>query len=216
MDSRQKRFRVALSFPGEHREFVNRVAERLSERLGRERVLYDAYYEAEFARIDLDTYLQRLYHDESDLIAVFISAHYERKEWCGLEWRAIRDIIKQRRESTVVPVRFDNTEIPGLFSTSGYIWVGDREPEDIADLILQRLDLEHDGVEPITSTAPPATVSPPSTPVPRPSAALDRWREKLAYLLSEEAVTVDPDQKFRLRHLIDEARAKIREHEGES
>ncbi|HEX8245742.1 MAG TPA: hypothetical protein VF541_19675, partial [Longimicrobium sp.] len=61
MDSRQKRFDVALSFPGEHREFVRRVAERLSERLGPERVLYDAYYEAEFALIDLDTYLQRLY-----------------------------------------------------------------------------------------------------------------------------------------------------------
>jgi hypothetical protein len=215
MDSRQKRFQVALSFPGEHREFVKRVAERLSERIGRERVLYDAYYEAEFARIDLDTYLQRLYHDESDLIAVFLSAHYERKEWCGLEWRAIRDIIKQRRESTVVPVRFDNTEIPGLFSTSGYVWVGDREPEEIADLILQRLDLEHDGVYPLPSAAPTATLSPPSSSVAHPSAALERWREKLAYLLSEEAVTVDPDQKFRLRHLIGEARSKIREHGGE-
>jgi len=142
MDSPQKRFRVALSYPGEHRGFVSRVAERLSARLGRDRVLYDKYHEAEFARIGLDTHLQHLYHDESELIVVFLSANYERKEWCGLEWRAIRDVIKQRRESAVVPVRFDNTEIPGLFSTDGSLPVDDREPEAIADLILQRLHLE--------------------------------------------------------------------------
>lgn len=142
MDSRQKRFRVALSFPGEHREFIRHVAARLSGRLGRGRVLYDEYHEAEFAHIDLDTHLQRLYHDESELIVVFLSAHYNVNEWCGLEWRAIRDLIKRGRGPAVMPVRFDNTEIPGLFSTSGYIWVGDREPNVIADLILERLEIE--------------------------------------------------------------------------
>jgi tetratricopeptide (TPR) repeat protein len=161
MDSLQKRFRVALSYPGEHREFVGRVAERLSERLGRERVLYDKYHEAEFARIDLDTYLQRLYHDESELIVVFFSENYERKEWPGLEWRAIRDVIKQRRESTVIPVRFDDTEIPGLFSTAGSLWVGDREPEVIADLVLQRLHLESGTTRDARDGAAGAKLAPP-------------------------------------------------------
>jgi tetratricopeptide (TPR) repeat protein len=161
MDSRQKRFRVALSYPGEHREFVSRVADRLSEQLGRERVLYDKYHEAEFARIDLDTYLQRLYHDESELIVVFFSENYERKEWPGLEWRAIRDVIKQRRESAVVPVRFDNTEIPGLFSTDGSLAVDDREPATIADLILQRLRLESGTVRDARDGATEAKLAPP-------------------------------------------------------
>ncbi len=61
-----KRFGIALSFPGEQRPFVAQVAGHLAERIGHGRVLYDAYYEAEFARLDLDTYLQRLYHDESE------------------------------------------------------------------------------------------------------------------------------------------------------
>jgi hypothetical protein len=46
------------------------------------------------------------------------------------------------------------------------------------------------------------------------SRPLTLWREKLEFLLSQEAIAVDPDQKFRLRKLIDEARAKIREHGG--
>ena len=133
MSTRQKRFRIALSFPGEHRAFVEQVAAHLASRVGQERVLYDKYYEAEFARPDLDTYLQHLYHDESELIAVFLCADYQRKEWCGLEWRAIRDLIKMREVSTVMPFRFDDTEIPGLFSIDGYIWIGDRPAQEVAD-----------------------------------------------------------------------------------
>lgn len=133
-----KRFRIALSFPGEHRNFVRKVAERLGAGFGRNRVLYDDWYEAEFARVDLDTYLQKLYHDESELIAVFLCSDYEQKEWCGLEWRAIRDLIKQRRADDVMPLRFDNTQIPGLFSTDGYVWIGARSSEEIAELIIER------------------------------------------------------------------------------
>jgi len=135
-----KRFKIALSFPGEHRSFVSQVADVLAARVGHECVLYDRYYEAEFARPDLDTYLQRLYHDESELVAVFLCADYERKEWCGLEWRAIRDLIKKRQSSAVMPLRFDNTEIPGLFSTDGYVWINNRPPQEVADLICQRME----------------------------------------------------------------------------
>jgi TIR domain len=92
-----RRFSVALSFPGEKRYFVKEVADHLGRKLGRERVFYDAYYEAELAKTDLDTILQSVYHDECDLVIVFSCADYEKQEWCGLEWRGIRDIIKQRR-----------------------------------------------------------------------------------------------------------------------
>lgn len=136
---KRKRFGVALSFPGERRAFVKQIAEQLSKEVGQERVLYDKYYESEFARPDLDTYLQDLYHDESELIVVFLCADYERKEWCGLEWRVVRDLIKQRKTSAIMPLRFDNTEIPGLFSTDGYIQIDERSSREIADLIVQRM-----------------------------------------------------------------------------
>jgi hypothetical protein len=58
MASSPKRFSIALSFPGECRAFVEDVALQLAQHVGRDRVLYDRFYEAEFARPDLDTYLQ--------------------------------------------------------------------------------------------------------------------------------------------------------------
>jgi hypothetical protein len=41
-----RRFRVALSFPGEHRSRVEIVARALAANLGREKVLYDRWYAA--------------------------------------------------------------------------------------------------------------------------------------------------------------------------
>jgi hypothetical protein len=67
--------------------------------------------------------------------------------------------------------------------------------------------------EPPPSVAPVPQV-PPVTPPQPPSGALALWQEKLSLLLEEEAKVVDPDQKFRLRKLIEEARAKIREYGG--
>jgi hypothetical protein len=45
-----KRFAVALSFPGEHRSYISKVAERLGEVLQRTSVFYDKWYEHELAR----------------------------------------------------------------------------------------------------------------------------------------------------------------------
>jgi eukaryotic-like serine/threonine-protein kinase len=136
--SQAKRFHVALSFPGEHRAFVRLVAEALAAALGRERVLYDDYYTAEFARPDLDTYLQRLYREESELVVVFLCAEYEKKDWCRLEWRAVRDLIKVREAASVMPMRFDDTAIPGLFGGDGYVWLPGRAADEVAGLILER------------------------------------------------------------------------------
>jgi pimeloyl-ACP methyl ester carboxylesterase len=186
MTGSPKRFSVALSFPGEYRSFVEKVASYLSEHVGRERILYDRFYEAEFARPDLDTYLQHLYHDESDLIAVFLCAEYAQKEWCGLEWRAVRDLIKQRQPLTVMPLRFDATEIAGLFSVDGYVWIGDRSPEIVARLILERSRLSN-GKTSTTINMPPterasarAPYNPPMVISVHGILTAARWQKSLA------------------------------------
>src|SRR5262245_58470320 len=71
-----KRFQVALSFAGEHRNFVEGVAEHLRRNLERNRVFYDRYYEAELARPNLDTYLIDIYQSDTDLIAIFLCSNY--------------------------------------------------------------------------------------------------------------------------------------------
>ena len=107
-DPTKRRFKVALSFPGEKRRYVSRIAKGLTDRLGKNSIFYDKYFEAELAKPNLDVTLQKIYHEDSELIVIFICKEYEQKDWCGLEWRAIRDIIKERRDKDIMPMRFDD------------------------------------------------------------------------------------------------------------
>jgi len=140
-EASQKRFDVALSFPGEHRLLISGIADCLAENFARERILYDRWYEHELARPNLDVYLQRLYHEESKLIVVFLCAAYESKEWCGLEWRAIRDLIKRRKADEIMFVRLDNAPVEGTFSIDGYLDAQNRAPAEIAASIAKRFQL---------------------------------------------------------------------------
>jgi hypothetical protein len=145
-DAKQrKRFAVGLSFPGERRAFVQMVAEDLGRVLGRKRILYDKYHKPEFARPNLDTYLQRLYHEQSELIAVFLCADYQKKEWCGLEWRPIRDLMKKRESSAIMFFRFDEAQIDGLYGIDGYIDIQQFSAPEVAAMILERLRANEEG-----------------------------------------------------------------------
>ena len=90
----EMQFKVALSFPGERRPYVEAVAAELKKRLPAGAVFYDRDFTSQLARPNLDTLLQRIYITNSDLVVVFLCAEYQEKEWCGLEWRAVREIIK--------------------------------------------------------------------------------------------------------------------------
>lgn len=135
----QRRFRVALSFPGERRDYVRKVAEKLADALGREAVLYDEYLTPELARPDLDLYLGRLYRDDSDLLVPFLCADYGLKKWCNLEWRQLRDILFTLEGERIMPLRFYDAPIPGLLAIDGYVAIAGRTPEEVAELILERL-----------------------------------------------------------------------------
>jgi hypothetical protein len=133
-----KDFRVALSFAGEQRSLVSAVAERLAAAFGREQVFYDRYYEAELARPDLDIYLEEIYRNRSELVVVFIGADYNRKEWPGLEWRAVRDLIKSRASDQIMLIRVGDGDPVGLFGVDGWLDARGLTSDMVADQILDR------------------------------------------------------------------------------
>lgn len=140
----QKHFDVALSFPGECRSFVSEVASILKDRS--KEVFYDEYFEAELAQSNLDIILQKIYHENSDLIVVFLSKEYDRKEWCKIEWRFIRDLQKRGNGSSIMFMRFDEAPMPGFLSIDGYIDLRQRSPTDAVNLICERIKIQKDQV----------------------------------------------------------------------
>lgn len=134
-------FKVALSFPGEKRDYVSKIVRSLKESLGKDQIFYDFDYQSQLARPDLDTLLQNIYRNNCDLIVVFLCKEYAEKEWCGLEWRAVRDIIKSKECDRIMFVRFDNAPIDGVFSIDGYIDANHFSEVEISKFILERVEL---------------------------------------------------------------------------
>jgi TIR domain-containing protein len=134
-------FDVALSFPGESRATVEPIAMELERYIGPNAYFYDNNYVSQLARPSLDTLLQDIYRNRSKLVVVFLSSDYQRKEWCGLEFRAIREIIMARDHKKIMFVRMDDGDVDGVFKTDGYVDGRKHTPSDIAFFIQERASL---------------------------------------------------------------------------
>lgn len=135
-------FDVGLSFPGEVRPYVEEVAQNLERLIGPNSYFYDNNYVAQLARPNLDLLLQGIYRDRSKLVVVFIGGDYQNKDWCGIEWRAIRQIIAERRElDRVMFIRMDPGAVDGVMQTDGFVDANRFSPGEIAAMIAQRVAL---------------------------------------------------------------------------
>lgn len=134
-------FSISVSFPGEKRDYVSNVVENLKDKLGKDKVFYDFDYQSQLARPNADTLLQNIYHKQSDLVVIFLCKEYNEKEWCGLEWRSIKDLIKSKQDKKIMFVKFDPAEIDGLFSIDGYIDALKFSEDEVAKFIIERLEI---------------------------------------------------------------------------
>jgi hypothetical protein len=134
-------FDVALSFPGEARALIEPIVVELERNLGPNSYFYDGNYVSQLARPSLDTLLQDIYGHRSKLVVVFLSGDYQRKEWCGIEFRAVKEIIMKRDHKKIMFVRMDDGPVDGVFQTDGFVDGRKFSPEDIARFIQERVEL---------------------------------------------------------------------------
>ena len=144
------RFSVAISFAGDNkRSIVRAVATILRDKLGEGRVFFDEWFEAELAGHDANTVLQTIYQKSSYLVVTCVCQSYNEKPWTQEEWRAIQSFERTLRDAgsenkkrlRFLPLRFGDGNVDGLFDTAIVPDVRERSPEQIAELILQRLKL---------------------------------------------------------------------------
>lgn len=128
---------VALSFAGEDRAYVEMVAEQLRAR--GISVFYDLYEKADLWGKDLYTHLTDVYRNKARFTLMFISTHYRDKMWTNHERRAAQSRALEEQQEYILPARFDDTEIPGLLPTTGFIDLRRHSPLDVALLVCEKL-----------------------------------------------------------------------------
>lgn len=133
---------VAISYATEQGEYAGKVADILREN-GID-VFFDGWNEAKMWGRDLAEYLMRVYYRQSKYCMMFISKDYVSKAWPTYERKmAIARNIEQFG-GYILPIRFDESEVPGLPPTVRYINGNNKTPEEVADVFIEKLEEEED------------------------------------------------------------------------
>jgi hypothetical protein len=128
---------VALSFAGEDRPYVEQVAVNL--RNFGVKVFYDSFEEVDLWGKNLIDHLQAVYQTKARFTVMFISEHYDRKVWTNHERKAAQARAFTESREYILPARFDNTEIQGLYSTLSYIDLNKKTPAEFAQIICLKI-----------------------------------------------------------------------------
>jgi hypothetical protein len=131
------RWDVALSFASAQRSYVEQVAAELKAR--GLRVFYDADEETGLWGRHLAEELPAIYAEEAAAVVVFISADYATRDWTRLELRAALGRVVRERREYVLPVRFDDTTLPGVLSDLVTMDLRDRSPQEFAAKLATKL-----------------------------------------------------------------------------
>lgn len=133
----QLAYEVVLSFAGEDRKYVEKVAEFLKK--NNVNLFYDRYEEVTLWGKDLAEHLDKVYSGNARYCVMFISENYGKKVWTNHERKSALARAIEEKDEYILPVRFDDTEIPGIRKTLGYIDLSTKSPEELGRLILLKL-----------------------------------------------------------------------------
>lgn len=127
-------FDIAISFAGEDRQTAQRLAEAFTNR-GLV-VFYDDDRQADLLGENLTEYLSDIYKSRSKYCVVLISTHYVKKRWTRHEWRAAQARAFQNFDSAyILPIRLDESELPGLLPTTGFMNLNVSDPISFAAVV---------------------------------------------------------------------------------
>ena len=133
-------YEVALSFAGEQRGYVEDVARALQAR--GVAVFYDDFESVRLWGKNLAEEFQRIYENGAGKVVMFVSKEYIDKSWPRHERRSALSRHVREDEEFVLPVRFDSTAIPGLPSSTAYLWAKDYPPVELATMIAEKLGIQ--------------------------------------------------------------------------
>lgn len=131
------KYDVCLSFAGEDRTYVEMIAHGL--KAGGLRVFYDADEPGELLGKELTEHFHYIYRQASRYCVMFISAAYAAKPWARLERRSALERALEEQGEYILPLRFDDTELPGLRSTIGYIDLHEFSADAVVELLVEKV-----------------------------------------------------------------------------
>jgi hypothetical protein len=136
---------VTLSFAGEDRAFVDCVAEILKN--NGLKVFYDKYEQINLWGKNLYTHLDSIYTNKARFCVMFISSYYAKKLWTNHERESAQTRAFDNSEEYILPFRMDDTLIPGIRQTVGYLSIKDYNCDKLAQAIIEKVKFSEDYID---------------------------------------------------------------------
>lgn len=140
---------VCFSFASEQVAYVEKVY--LALKANNVKVFFDraSDIEVQLWGSNLLEQFYNVYKKQSRFCVIFISKEYEHKAWTRFERRSALERAFGTEDIYILPVRFDKIELPGLHGATKYIDANKRTPEELADIIIQKIGSAPDTVFPM-------------------------------------------------------------------
>jgi tetratricopeptide (TPR) repeat protein len=130
-------FDIAISFAGEDRLIAKEIATLLKSK--GLKVFYDDYEQANLLGETLTEYLIDIYKNKASYCIVLVSKNYVIKRWTRHEWKAAQArAFEEYDNAYILPIRIDDSELPGLLPTIGYLSLKDNSIDKITDIIVEK------------------------------------------------------------------------------
>jgi hypothetical protein len=138
-DEPQYEYDLAVSFAGDHRDYVRGVVRGLGDDV---RVFYDADEKARLLGENLVDLLTDLYLNKARYVAMFVSQAYAERMWTKVERQSAMARAARQRTAYILPIRMDDTELPGLLPTVGCLDARIEGLDGVISLLRQKLGNE--------------------------------------------------------------------------
>jgi hypothetical protein len=175
---------VVLSFAGEDRSYVEKVASFLQSQ--NTKVFYDEFDQVNLWGKDLYEYLDEIYRKKGRYCIMFISKYYALKAWSTHERKSAQARAIESNQEYILPARFDATEIPGILPTVKYIDLNKYTPEQFGGIVLSKLE----GASSIKKPSPPHPKTNKITTIFRPTPSFDATLSEIEDTAKESMLTI--------------------------
>jgi TIR domain len=138
-------FDVALSFAGKDRSHAEDLANVLKD--CDVKVFYDEFHIATLWGKDLYQHLQTVYRDKAKYCVVFVSKSYLAANWTKHELKQAQARAFKETREYILPLRLDDTVLPGLNHTVGYLDLRNISIERVAVILLEKLNRPTKGLD---------------------------------------------------------------------
>jgi hypothetical protein len=138
-ESPEREYEIAISYASEDRPMAEKLAGLL--RSDGVKVFFDQFETADLWGKDLYQHLHEVYSKQARFAIILISKYYvaSHKRWTRHELKAAQVRQLENVSEYILPVRLDDSELPGLANTIAYLDLRELSLEVIASAVKAKL-----------------------------------------------------------------------------